>query len=88
MIRRQQSFMVKLKNIVIENDIAKSEIIVEDCETIGNIEVDLFENKIKNSVLPKGYEWCKKHLEYAKDYLIEVSKLKDNIPKEKTIMWC
>ncbi len=80
--------MIKLKNIAIENDIAKSEIIVEDSKMVGKIEVDLSENKIKNSVLPTGYEWCKKHLEYAKDYLIEASKIKDNIPKEKTIMWC
>lgn len=80
--------MIKLKNIVIENNIVKSDIIPEDCKTNGTIEIDLSEKKIKNSVLPTGYEWCKKHLEYAKDYLIEISKFKDNIPKEKLIMWC
>lgn len=80
--------MIKLKNIVIDNNIAKSEIIPEDSIVSGNIEIDLSENKILDFVLPKGYEWCKKHLEYAKNYLIEASMLKDGIPKEKTIMWC
>ena len=80
--------MIKLKSIVIENNVAKSEIVVEDCKVSGKIEVDLFENEIKNSVLPTGYEWCKKHLEYAKKYLIEIAQTKVDIPTEKTIMWC
>ena len=66
--------MIKLKNIVIENDIAKSDIIPEDCKTYGKIEVDLSRNEIINSVLPTGYECCKNHLQHAKDYLIEIAK--------------
>lgn len=80
--------MIKLKNIVIETNIAKSDIIPEDCKTNGEIEIDLSESKITNFVLPVGYEWCKKHLEYAKEYLIEIAKSKKDIPIEKTIMWC
>ena len=80
--------MIKLRNIVIKNNIANSEIIPEDSKVSGNIEIDLSQNKIINFVLPHNYEWCKKHLEYAKDYLMELYKLKECIPKEKTIMWC
>lgn len=80
--------MIKLKNIVIENNIAKSDIIPEDCKTTGKIEVNMSDDKITNFILPTGYEWCKKHLEYAKNYLIEISKSKKDIPKEKIVMWC
>lgn len=79
--------MVKLKNIVIENNIAKSEIIPEDCKTNGYIEVDLSENKILNFVLPDGYEHCRNHIAHAKNYLIELFGSKADIPEEKIIMW-
>lgn len=80
--------MIKLKNITIDNRIIKSDIIPEDCKTNGKIEIDLDKKEIISSVLPIGYEWCRKHLECAKEYLVSLSEKKDNIPKEKTIMWC
>ena len=80
--------MIKLKNIKIEHNVVKSEIILEDCKEIGKIEIDLTGRKILNSVVPTGYEWCKKHLEHARDYLIEIAESKTKIPSEKLIMWC
>ena len=79
--------MIKLKNIVIDEKVAKSEIIPEDSQEIGNIEVDLIENKILSFVLPQGYEWCENHLNHAKEYLVAISNSKSVIPKEKVIMW-
>lgn len=80
--------MIRLKNIVIENDRAKSEILPKDSKVSGNIEINLSQNKIIKFVLPADYEWCKIHLEHAKDYLMEIYKSKGVIPKEKAIMWC
>ena len=80
--------MIKLKNIVIDNNVAVCDIIVEDSNTCGKIEVDLEENTIKHYLLPTGYEWCKNHLNHAKEYLIEIARTKEGVPTEKTIMWC
>jgi len=79
--------MIKLKNIVMENNAVKSEIVPEDSKMSGTIEINLLENKIVNFALPIGYEWCKNHLYHAKRVLIELSRTKTEIPKEKLIMW-
>lgn len=79
--------MIKLKNIKIDSNIVKCNIIPEDSHESGKLEIDLSKNIIVSSVLPVGYEWCKKHLEYAKEYLIELYKSAREIPTEKLIMW-
>ena len=79
--------MIRLKNIVIENNVAKCDIFPENSIENGTIEIDLAQNDITSAVLPKGYEWCKMHLEHTKNYLSELYKSKFKIPDEKIIMW-
>ena len=80
--------MIKLQNIAIENGIARSNIFPEDSEVGGNIAVDVLKNEIIKFALPDGYEWCRKHIEHAKEYLIRLGNSEEPIPKEKTLMWC
>lgn len=78
--------MIKLKNIMIEENIAKCEIVPEDSKNAGRLEVDLVTKMITECSLPIGYEWCKNHVAHAKEYLLNVSKSRD-IPTNKMIMW-
>lgn len=80
--------MIELKNIKIDGNIVKCEIYPEDSRISGHIEVDVLQNKIINSALPNGYEWCKNHLEHAKRYIVKYFKdIKTTPISEKTIMW-
>lgn len=87
MTRKRRNFMIKLKNIVIEENVVKCDIFPEDSKKAGKIEFDLTNKKIINFILPTGYEWCKKHIQHAIDYLIEARKAKEKMPNEKLIMW-
>lgn len=79
--------MIKLKNIVNEDGILSCQVFPEDSELAGNIKVDLNNKQIISFNLPSGYEWCKNHLQHAKDYLLKLYISGENIPKEKTLMW-
>ena len=79
--------MIRLRNITIENDIAKCDIIPEDSSESGILEINLAQNSIISVVFPKGYEWCKIHIEHTKNYLSELYKTKLEIPEEKIVMW-
>jgi hypothetical protein len=77
--------MIRLKNIAINDNIIKCDIFPEDSKENGTLEIDMRKTVVSFS-LPKGYEWCKNHIEHAKKHLsnIYVSK---KIPEEKIIMW-
>ena len=79
--------MVKLKNIVIDKDLAKCDIFPEDSLKNGHVEVDLIKNKIISSSLPEGYEWCTNHVQHAATALCKLSQSEDTLPKEKLVMW-
>lgn len=79
--------MIKLKNIEINNHVLSCNIIPEDSELSGNITVDAMSKNIIDFKLPKEYEWCKNHLQHAKEYLLDLYFSGENIPQEKTIMW-
>lgn len=80
--------MVELKSIQIDGNIVKCDIFPEDSKENGYIEVDVPENKIVNSSLPTGYEWCKNHLEHARRFIVEnFACIRDMPIKDKTIMW-
>lgn len=79
--------MVKLKNIVINENTAKCDIYPEDSPANGFLEVDLQTREIKSYTLPVGYEGCTNHIAHAKNYLVEVSKSNNEISTEKLIMW-
>lgn len=80
--------MIELKNIKIDGNTVKCEIYPEDSRKSGHIEVDVSENKIVNSALPQGYEWCKNHLEHAKRFIVKNYTYIRDIPiHDKTIMW-
>lgn len=79
--------MVKLKNIVIDGNIAKCDIYPEDSPANGSLEVDLQTREIISYILPVGYEWCENHIAHAKNYLVDISKSNSEIPRKKLIMW-
>ena len=79
--------MIRLKNIKKSNHIIESDILPENSKMCGHIVVNLKTNELEKFVLPEGYEWCRKHVNHAKDKLIELSK-QEIIPEEKLIMWC
>ncbi len=78
--------MIKLKNIVIENNIVICDIFPEDSVENGTVKIDMH-NSFTSVVFPKGYEWCKNHIDHAKEYLINLYNSKSSIPNEKVIMW-
>jgi hypothetical protein len=80
--------MIKLKNIVINDNHLSCTIIPEDSRDSGYLEIDLNNNELVKTLLPKGYEWCKKHVQHAKQYLLNIIGEEKSIPREKTIMWC
>ncbi len=80
--------MIKLKNIVIDGKKISCDIIPEDCKEKGYMQVDIEKNDVEEVVLPAGYEWCKNHVQHAKQYLLNAFSSQKEIPKEKTLMWC
>lgn len=80
------NFMLKLKNIKIENDIVKCDMLPEDSSEWGHIVVNLKDKTIQEYDLPHGYEWCKNHVEHAKDKLIVMYE-NNSFQSETTIMW-
>ena len=78
--------MIKLKNIKMEADGISCVAFVEDCREPIKISVMADTKEMKASELPQGYEWCKKHLNYAKQVLSEM--LESGITEtSKTVMW-
>lgn len=80
--------MIKLENIRIDGNSVKCDIIPEDSETSGSLEVDANTNEIISYVLPKGYEYCTMHVAHARFYIDDnVDKIKNKEITSKIIMW-
>lgn len=78
--------MIKLKNIKIENDTVTCDLLPEDSSEYGYIVVNIHTKNIQEYVLPQGYEWCKNHIEHAKENLIKMCET-NTLQNELTIMW-
>lgn len=78
--------MVKLKNIKKSDPIIECDIIPEDSTDSGHIIVDLNSGDIKNFSLPDGYEWCRNHVNHAKNNLIMLAN-EEHVPEEYLVMW-
>lgn len=78
--------MIQLKNIKMDGSVLCCEIIPEDSELQGHIEIDIATQNCEYS-LPKGYEWCRIHIEHAKNFLSGIIESKDALPSEALIMW-
>lgn len=78
--------MIKLKNIVRNEDKIVCEAYIEDCSTPVNLCYDRKNKEFDNCELPNGYEWCKSHIHHAEIFLRSVENEHD-IPRERTIMW-
>lgn len=78
--------MVKLKNIKKSDLIIECDIIPEDSTDSGHIIVDLNSGDIKGFSLPDGYEWCRNHVNHARNNLITLAN-EDHMPKEYLVMW-
>lgn len=87
MIRRRRSSMVKLKNIVKNNNMIQCDIYPEDSKEKGFITVNVITGELESYVLPKEYEWCMNHLQHAKRALLDMVKA-DKMQDEKVVMWC
>jgi len=78
--------MIKLKNIKIEGKVLECFFIPEDSREKGKLIVSIPDGKILKCEYPKGYEYCKNHIEHAIDVILEMEK-KGEFPEEKLIMW-
>lgn len=78
--------MIRLKNIVKNNNIIKCDIYPEDSPFPGTVICNVRERNLVSHSLPNGYEWCKNHVFHALYALLEMND-KGNILSEKTIMW-
>ena len=79
--------MIKLKNIKKRGEIITCDAYVEDCPEAVSITVNISEESVQNSPLPKEYEWCKGHISQARWALIrmaETGEMKENW----NIYWC
>ena len=82
----EENDLVKLKNVIIDGNIAKCDIYPEDSKDKGTLEVNLQTREIIGYTLPVGYEWCENHIAHAKRSLLEISESKE-IPGVKTVAW-
>ena len=78
--------MIRLKNIEKNNNIIQCDIIPEDSNELGHLSIDIDTKKIIEQCLPDNYEWCKKHIQHAKDTLMQMV-MNEKIEKEKLVMW-
>lgn len=78
--------MVKLINIKKVDSIVECDIIPEDSRESGHILVNLESGELKDFFLPKGYEWCRNHVNHAKNNLIKLAGEGD-LPEEYLVMW-
>lgn len=78
--------MIRLKNIRQKNNIVECEIIPENSVEKGFIQVDVTSESIIQYNLPKEYEWCRNHVEHAKNALIGLCK-NDTLVDGKLLMW-
>ena len=78
--------MVRLKNIAIRDTVIECDIYPEDSAQPGQISVDMKSKKLIAFKLPAGYEYCRNHVEHAKDNLVSFIG-KNDIPEEKLMMW-
>ena len=78
--------MIRLTNIRVENDIINCDVFPEDSVKSGVIKIDVNNNTV-SAVLPEGYEWCKNHVNRAKEFLTKSYASNLELPKEKTIIW-
>ena len=80
------SIMVRLKNIVINDDFLECDIFPEDSENSGHLKVERETGDIVSYNLPKNYEECINHVYHAK-YALEDLSHKKEVPSEKVVMW-
>lgn len=78
--------MVKLVNLKRKNNIIECDLIPEDSLEFGHVIVDLGTEEVKGFTLPKGYEWCRNHINHARNKLIKLAGDK-NLPEEYLVMW-
>lgn len=78
--------MVKLKNIKKDNTSIECDILPEDSVHSGHVVVNLDSEELAGYSLPDEYEWCRNHVNHAKNTLIKLSK-EEELPKEYLVMW-
>ena len=79
--------MVKLFNIQLQGKFISCDYLPEDSKLCGHIEVNIINKEIKSISYPEGYEWCTAHTSKAKWFLLSLLG-SEEIPTEKTLMWC
>lgn len=79
--------MIRLKNIELNSHFINCDIFPEDATEAGHITIDTKKGTIESYSLPKGYEWCKKHIYHALSGLTKMAQ-SGNIQRELSIAWC
>ncbi len=75
--------MIKLQNIKNNGKTIQCDFLVEDCEELCHLSIDL-QSKEMQYALPRGYEWCRHHLHKAYRYLLDHA---DCLPERHNIVW-
>lgn len=78
--------MVRLKNIEVDNNIAKCEYYPEEAEEFGTIEVDLTTKMVISVTYPKK-QYSEAYPFYARCRLIDICISSEVIPNEVICMW-
>ncbi len=78
--------MVKLKNIVISEEIGKCDFYPENSKEPGRLVINLNTGDILLKRLPNEYGWCDSHAAHARTALMEIVK-EGSIPDERLVMW-
>lgn len=79
--------MVKLEQIKKIDDLITCTAFVEDCKEPVEIVFRISDGSIQSSPLPKGYEWCRGHIQYSR-FVFEKMVQEGKYPEKRTIMWC
>lgn len=78
--------MLKLKNIVKNENTVTCDFYPEDSKTPGSLTYDIH-NRTITYTLPKGYEWCRNHVAHAQFALREVAESDEDYKDSMICCW-
>ena len=76
--------MLRLKNIMVENNIIEADFYPEDCPSCGHVVVDLVTGRIASFSEVMGYGAS--YLAHARQSLVGIAN-EETLPTERLIMW-
>jgi len=78
--------MIKLKNIVRNDNISYCDIYPEDSSKAGKLKIDNLSGEVLDYELPEGYEHCINHVNHARYCLVNLAKQNSEV-KNTISVW-